>query len=263
MRVRAPIGLLALALVASGALLLSYASNLTFVGDGWELLAGRPDWTAATFLRPFNEHPIMLVGPRLQGAFGAVRNGFGAPLLPRLDLAVPPLGRPALRLHAPARRRLGCARRNGPHPLHGRRLRRPPLGVPDVLLRLDGGRPGSASCTRPRRQLRRQGRVSAAGGRERQLRASASHSSSRSLQRWRWAQSPAGAAPTWSWYRSLSTRSGGSAPGTRPDTGSGPATFPISPATCSMRQPRESLRFSDSSRSRESGGRHCLLRSWR
>jgi hypothetical protein len=61
MRERAPIGLLALALVTSGALLLSYASNLTFVGDGWELLAGRPDWAAGTFFRPFNEHPIMLV----------------------------------------------------------------------------------------------------------------------------------------------------------------------------------------------------------
>ncbi|HET9198608.1 MAG TPA: hypothetical protein VFN92_10190 [Solirubrobacterales bacterium] len=61
MRERAPIGLLALALVASGALLLTLASNLTFVSDGWELLAGRPDWTAGTFLRPFNEHPIMLL----------------------------------------------------------------------------------------------------------------------------------------------------------------------------------------------------------
>ncbi|HEX3041531.1 MAG TPA: hypothetical protein VHP56_05525 [Solirubrobacterales bacterium] len=61
MKVRAPIGLLALALVASGALLLSYASDLTFVGDAWEFLAGRPDWAAATFLHPFNEHPIMLL----------------------------------------------------------------------------------------------------------------------------------------------------------------------------------------------------------
>jgi hypothetical protein len=61
MRERAPIGLLALALIASGGLLLSLASNLTFVGDGWELLAGRPDWTAGTFLRPFNEHPILLL----------------------------------------------------------------------------------------------------------------------------------------------------------------------------------------------------------
>jgi hypothetical protein len=61
MRQRAPIGLLVVAMAASGALLLSLASNLIFIGDGWELLAGRPDWTAGTFLRPFNEHPIMLL----------------------------------------------------------------------------------------------------------------------------------------------------------------------------------------------------------
>lgn len=60
MRQRAPIGLLVLALAASGTLVLSLASNLSFAGDGWELLAGRPDWTAGTFLQPFNEHPIVL-----------------------------------------------------------------------------------------------------------------------------------------------------------------------------------------------------------
>ena len=49
-----------LALATSGALLLALASNLTFVGDGWDLLAGRPDWTVGTFLDPFNEHPVLL-----------------------------------------------------------------------------------------------------------------------------------------------------------------------------------------------------------
>jgi len=57
---RAPIGLLVIALAASAALLFSLDSRLTFVGDGWELLAGRPDWSAETFLQPFNEHPIVL-----------------------------------------------------------------------------------------------------------------------------------------------------------------------------------------------------------
>jgi hypothetical protein len=57
---RAPIGLLVIALAASATLLFSLVSHLTFVGDGWELLAGRPDWSADTFLRPFNEHPIVL-----------------------------------------------------------------------------------------------------------------------------------------------------------------------------------------------------------
>lgn len=61
MRQRAPIFLLAFAVVSSGALLVSYASGLTFVGDSWEVLAGRPDWSAGTFLEPFNEHAILLL----------------------------------------------------------------------------------------------------------------------------------------------------------------------------------------------------------
>src|SRR5215218_261176 len=57
---RAPIGLLVVALAASATLLLSLTSRLTFVGDPWELLAGRPDWSFDTFLKPFNEHPIVI-----------------------------------------------------------------------------------------------------------------------------------------------------------------------------------------------------------
>jgi hypothetical protein len=57
---RAPIGLLVVALAASATLLLSLTSHLTFVGDPWELLAGRPDWSWDTFLKPFNEHPILI-----------------------------------------------------------------------------------------------------------------------------------------------------------------------------------------------------------
>jgi hypothetical protein len=57
---RAPIGLLAVALATSAVLLLSLVSDLTFVGDPWEILAGRPDWSADTFLQPFNEHLILL-----------------------------------------------------------------------------------------------------------------------------------------------------------------------------------------------------------
>lgn len=57
---RAPLALFVAALAASALLLFSLVSHLTFVGDGWELLAGRPDWTADTFLRPFNEHPIVI-----------------------------------------------------------------------------------------------------------------------------------------------------------------------------------------------------------
>ncbi|HEX6780776.1 MAG TPA: hypothetical protein VF125_01960 [Solirubrobacterales bacterium] len=57
---RAPIVLFVVALAGAGALLLALASQLTFVGDGWELLAGRPDWTPGTFFQPFNEHPVVL-----------------------------------------------------------------------------------------------------------------------------------------------------------------------------------------------------------
>lgn len=57
---RAPIALLAVALAASGALLFSFASDLIFVGDSWELLVRRPDWTVGTFLEPFNEHAIVI-----------------------------------------------------------------------------------------------------------------------------------------------------------------------------------------------------------
>src|SRR6187401_2702402 len=57
---RAPIALLAIAVAASAALLFSLVSQLTFLGDSWNLLVLRPDWSADTFLEPFNEHPIVL-----------------------------------------------------------------------------------------------------------------------------------------------------------------------------------------------------------
>jgi hypothetical protein len=57
---RAPTALLVVALVASAALLFSYVSDLIFIGDSWEFLAGRPDWSASTFLEPFNEHAVLI-----------------------------------------------------------------------------------------------------------------------------------------------------------------------------------------------------------
>lgn len=57
---RAPIGLLVVALAASATLLFSLVSRLTFLGDSWNLLVLRPDWSLDTFLEPFNEHPIVL-----------------------------------------------------------------------------------------------------------------------------------------------------------------------------------------------------------
>jgi hypothetical protein len=60
MRQRAPILLLAVAMAASAALLVSYTSHLTFLGDSWELLVRRPGWSLDTFFEPFNEHPVIL-----------------------------------------------------------------------------------------------------------------------------------------------------------------------------------------------------------
>jgi hypothetical protein len=54
-----PIILLACALAAAAALLLSLDSHLTFVGDGWDLLARRQDWSLATFLAPFHEQLVL------------------------------------------------------------------------------------------------------------------------------------------------------------------------------------------------------------
>ncbi len=60
MRQRAPIVILVVAMAASAALLISYTSHLTFLGDSWELLARRYGWSPNTFLEPFNEHPVVI-----------------------------------------------------------------------------------------------------------------------------------------------------------------------------------------------------------
>jgi hypothetical protein len=73
MRQRAPILLLAVAMAASAALLLSYTSHLTFLGDSWELLVRRPGWSLDTFFEPFNEHPVIvpaLIYKTLLAVFG-------------------------------------------------------------------------------------------------------------------------------------------------------------------------------------------------
>jgi len=70
---RAPILLLAVAMAASAALIVSYTSHLTFLGDSWELLVKRPGWSPDTFFEPFNEHPVIfpaLIYKTLLAAFG-------------------------------------------------------------------------------------------------------------------------------------------------------------------------------------------------
>src|SRR5713101_997900 len=47
------------ALLASAAILW-LARNMTFYYDEWTFILGASDWTAATLLKPHNEHPVML-----------------------------------------------------------------------------------------------------------------------------------------------------------------------------------------------------------
>ncbi|HEX6667002.1 MAG TPA: hypothetical protein VF081_10465 [Solirubrobacterales bacterium] len=70
---RLPIVALALAVVASGILLISYDSQLTFIADDWMLLVKRHGWSADYFLHPF--HGNIVAGPGvtyklLQETFG-------------------------------------------------------------------------------------------------------------------------------------------------------------------------------------------------
>lgn len=58
MRLRGAHILLVAALATSAALLFSYVSRLSFIGDEWELMIERRDWSAEAFLEPFNENLI-------------------------------------------------------------------------------------------------------------------------------------------------------------------------------------------------------------
>ncbi|HEX6602007.1 MAG TPA: hypothetical protein VF030_05145 [Solirubrobacterales bacterium] len=59
MRLRGAHFLLIAALAASAALLFSYVSRLSFIGDEWQLMISRPDWDAGAFLEPFNENLVV------------------------------------------------------------------------------------------------------------------------------------------------------------------------------------------------------------
>ena len=50
---------LAIAVAASGALLIALDSQLTFISDDWELLVGRQGWSAGEILDPLAEHPVI------------------------------------------------------------------------------------------------------------------------------------------------------------------------------------------------------------
>jgi hypothetical protein len=57
------LGLLACAVAAAAAVLLTMAQHLTFILDDWVLLIGREGWSAQALLAPFNQH--LMLGPLL------------------------------------------------------------------------------------------------------------------------------------------------------------------------------------------------------
>jgi hypothetical protein len=56
----APLVLLAVAMAAAAAVLLSYGSGLTFFQDSWEFLMNRRDLTVAALFDPHNEHIVVI-----------------------------------------------------------------------------------------------------------------------------------------------------------------------------------------------------------
>ncbi|HEY6145756.1 MAG TPA: hypothetical protein VIV13_05735 [Solirubrobacterales bacterium] len=56
----APLALLAVAMAAAAAVLLSYGSDLTFFQDSWEFLMNRRDPSVANLLEPHNEHIVLI-----------------------------------------------------------------------------------------------------------------------------------------------------------------------------------------------------------
>ena len=51
---------IAIAAAVAAAAILWLARNMTFYYDEWTFILSSPDWTAATLLKPHNEHPVML-----------------------------------------------------------------------------------------------------------------------------------------------------------------------------------------------------------
>jgi hypothetical protein len=103
-RRNAPILLLGVALVASGALLLALGSGLTFFQDTWAFLMHRRDFDVEAFLAPHNEHIVLLpvaIQKLLLALFGMTSAASERVVLTALLLAT------AVLLFVWARRRLG------------------------------------------------------------------------------------------------------------------------------------------------------------
>ncbi|HKF83384.1 MAG TPA: hypothetical protein VKB23_10545 [Solirubrobacterales bacterium] len=100
----APLVLLAVAMAAAAAVLLSYGSDLTFFQDSWEFLMNRRDPSVANLLEPHNEHivliPVLITEASLR-LFGMES------MTPELVLLVALLLANAALVFVYARRRLG------------------------------------------------------------------------------------------------------------------------------------------------------------
>jgi len=103
-RHKAPILVLAIAVVVSAVLLISIDSHLTFITDDWVLLVKRQGWGAPYFLKPF--HGNILVAPAL--VYKLIREIFGmGSATPYYVVAILTFVTSAVLLFVYLRRRLG------------------------------------------------------------------------------------------------------------------------------------------------------------
>jgi hypothetical protein len=136
-----PRAALALALVASGILLLVWLSHLTFFGDEWDPLLYRRGFSLDVLLRPHAEH--ILLGPTLIYKGIQATTGMESLFPYAVVSTVSFLGSVVL-LFLYLRRRVARAGGGAAGAVHGHRLGGPALALRGLIHRLDGRRDRSA-----------------------------------------------------------------------------------------------------------------------
>ncbi len=161
----APLICLAVAVAGSGAILLVLQSHLTFYADEWEFLLRPARIERRGLPRPARRSHRRWRSSPSTSSWSRSSAWVPPTALPgRLDALLPAQRRVALRLPAPARRRLAGASRERPDPLPRCWLDRSALALPDRLLGLDRGRAGRPASSRPRRSRGRRDRLCAPSG---------------------------------------------------------------------------------------------------